>query len=81
MDEAHFSEEEQTALHSLAEIFQDKDTRDELRRLLTEGTTLREIVFAYKANRRFVSSLKAVGGLIVVVGGAVTVLRGFPWPK
>ncbi len=34
-----------------------------------EGTTLTKIIMAYKANRRMVSTLKTVGGLIMLVGG------------
>ena len=43
-----FTEDERAALHSLAEMFQDKASRDELRRLVHEGTTLREIIMATK---------------------------------
>ena len=60
---ATFSESQRAALHSLAEMFQDKASRDELRRLVHEGTTLREIIMAYKTNRRAVSTLKTIGSL------------------
>ncbi|MBO9453271.1 hypothetical protein J7426_23625 [Tropicibacter sp. R16_0] len=80
--EAPFSENERAALHSLAEMFQDKKSRDELRRLVHEGTTLREIILAYKTNRRVVSTLKTVGGLIILLGGSVAALKGLGlWPK
>ncbi len=80
--EASFSEDERAALHSLAEMFQDKDCRDELRTLVHEGTTLREIILAYKANRRVISTLKTVGGLIILAGGSVAALKGLGlWPK
>jgi len=55
--ESQFSSDERAALHSLAEMFQDKDSRDELRRLVHDGTTLREIILAYKTNRRVISTL------------------------
>ncbi|WP_181892953.1 hypothetical protein [Falsiruegeria mediterranea] len=80
--EAPFSVNERAALHSLAEMFQDKKSRDELRRLVHEGTTLREIILAYKTNRRLVSTLKTVGGLIMLLGGSVAALKGLGlWPK
>ncbi len=77
-----FTEEERAVLHSLAEMFQDKDCRDELRRLVHDGATLRELILAYKTNRRAVSLLKAVGGLIVLGGATVAALKGLNlWPK
>lgn len=80
--DSSFTEDERAALHSLAEIFQDKDDRDALRRLLDEGATLREIVMAYKTNRRVIAALKAGGGLIIIIGGAVAALKGLNlWPK
>lgn len=60
--DSSFTEDERATLHSLAEMFSDKDDRDELRRLVHEGTTLREIILAYKTNKRVVSTLKALGG-------------------
>lgn len=80
--DSHFTEDERAVLHSLAEMFSDKDCRDELRRLVHDGTTLREIILAYKTNRRVVSTLKTVGGLVVLAGGAVAALKGIGvWPK
>lgn len=80
--ESDFSEAERASLHSLAEMFQDKEDRDELRRLVHEGATLREITLAYKTNRRVISTLKTVGGLIVLGGGVAAVLKGLGfWPK
>ncbi len=77
-----FTEEERAALHSLAEMFNDKPARDELRQLVQEGATLRELVLAYRTNRRVVSTLKTLTGLIVLVGGAVAALKGLNlWPK
>lgn len=77
-----FTEDERATLHSLAEMFSDKDDRDELRRLVHEGTTLREIILAYKTNKRVVSTLKTLGGLIVLAGGTVAALKGLNlWPK
>lgn len=69
-----FSEAERAILHSLAEMFQDKEDRDELRRILDEGVSLREIILAYKTDRRLVKKLKAWGTFIVLlasVGGAL----------
>jgi hypothetical protein len=80
--EGPFSRSERQTLHSLAEMFQDKEDRDELRRILEEGTTIRELVMAFKTNRRVIGSLKAVAGLIVVLGGAIAALKGLNWwPK
>lgn len=80
--ESKFTEDERATLHSLAEMFSDKDDRDELRRLVHDGTTLHEIILAYKTNRRVVSTLKTVGGLIVLAGGTVAALKGLNlWPK
>ena len=80
--DSQFSSDERAALHSLAEMFQDKDSQDELRRLVHDGTTLREIILAYKTNRRVISTLKTIGGLVVLAGGAVAALKGLNlWPK
>lgn len=80
--ESSFTEDERATLHSLAEMFSDKDARDELRQLVREGTTLRELVLAYRTNRRVISTLKTIGGLIVLAGGTVAALRGLNlWPK
>ena len=79
---SRFTEDERATLHSLAEIFSDKDDRDELRRLLHDGATLHALILAYKTNKRFVSILKTLGGLIVLVGGTVAALKGLGlWPK
>ncbi|WP_420012233.1 hypothetical protein [Tateyamaria sp.] len=80
--ESPFTKDQRATLHSLAEMFSDKDARDELRRLVHEGTTLREIILAYKTNKRVVSTLKTLGGLIVLAGGTVAALKGLNlWPK
>lgn len=80
--DSQFSSDERAALHSLAEMFQGKDSRDELRRLVHDGTTLREIILAYKTNRRVISTLKTIGGLVVLAGGTVAALKGLNlWPK
>ncbi len=77
-----FSSDEHAALHSLAEMFQDKESRDELRRLVQDGTTLREIILAYKINGRVISKLRTIGGLVVLAGGTVAALKGLNlWPK
>ena len=79
-----FTQDERATLHSLAEMFEDKEDRDELRRLVQAGTTLRELVMAYKVNRRVMTVLKASGGLVVLIGLVVSTLRGlniWPWPR
>lgn len=77
-----FTADERGALHSLAEMFQDKDDRDLLRQLVHDGTTLREIILAYRTQRRMVATLKAVGGMIVLGGASVAALKGLGWwPK
>ena len=79
---SNFNEDERATLHSLAEMFSNKKDRDELRRLVHDGTTLREIILAYKTNKRVVSFLKTSGGLIVLAGGVFDALKGFGlWPK
>ncbi|MEL6959717.1 MAG: hypothetical protein AAGL89_12280 [Pseudomonadota bacterium] len=75
-----FSADERATLHSLAEMFSDKDDRDELRRLVHDGTTLREIIMAYKTKHRVVSTLKAVGAFVVLASAVVAALKGLiPW--
>lgn len=75
MNEGHFSEEERAALHSLAEMFQDKDDRDELRLLLHDGATLRQLILAYRTQRIAFTTIKAIAGFIVIVGGAAAALK------
>jgi hypothetical protein len=76
-----FSATERAALHSLAEMFQDKDDRDALRGLVQDGATLSEIILAYRTQRRMVGALKATGGLIVLLGATVAALKGLNlWP-
>ncbi|MCP3972287.1 MAG: hypothetical protein GY717_18585, partial [Rhodobacteraceae bacterium] len=80
--EASFSAPERATLHSLAEMFQEKDDRDQLRQLVHDGATVREIILAYRTQRRLAATLKAVGGLIVLAGGSVAALKGLGlWPK
>ena len=77
-----FSDGERAALHSLADIFRDSGSRDELRRLLHEGATLREIILAYRANRKIISTLKTIGGLILLASGVAAALKSLGlWPK
>ena len=77
-----FTEDEQTALRSLAEVFSDKESREDLTVLVREGTTLQEIILAYKINRRVIARLKTIGGLIVLAGTTVAALKGLNlWPK
>ena len=81
---SNFTSDERATLHSLAEMFQDKEDRDELRRLLHAGTTLRELVMAYKVNRRMMTVLKASGGMIVLLAAVVAAVRGWItwiWPR
>lgn len=76
-----FAEHERATLHSLAEMFSEKDDRDLLRQLLHEGVTLKELIMAYKTKRRMVGSLKALGALVVLGGAVVGTLKGFGlWP-
>ncbi|MFW2541590.1 hypothetical protein ACN2XU_03030 [Primorskyibacter sp. 2E107] len=80
--ESSFSESERAVLHSLAEMFQSKGERDLLRHIVQDGTTLREIILAYRTQRRMVATLKALGGLIVLFGASVGALKGLGlWPK
>ena len=72
-----FSEEERATLHAVAEMFQDKDDRDELRQLLSEGATLSELVTAYKSRRWLIAWLKAAGGLIVLGAAVYGALQAF----
>ncbi len=74
-----FSREERKVLHSLVEIFQDKECRDKLREIIRDGTTLRELIMAYKTQRRLVSYLKAVGGLVVLLAAVVAAVRQLGW--
>ncbi|WP_136441065.1 hypothetical protein [Pacificoceanicola onchidii] len=77
-----FSDAERRTLLSLAEMFQDKKERDLLRDIVRDGTTLREILLAYRTQRRLIAFLKAFGGLIVLAGAAVAALKGLNlWPK
>jgi hypothetical protein len=71
-----FTEEERKVLHSVAEIFSEKKDRDELRKLIDEGATLRELILAYRSQRRVVSTLKAIGGLVVLGGAVISVFKG-----
>lgn len=81
-DDNRFTVAERATLHSLAEMFSDKEDRDELRRLLDQGVTIREITLAYKTNRRMISTLKAAGGLIILLGGSWTAIKGLGiWPR
>lgn len=76
-----FSETERSALHSLADMFQDREERDQLRSLISEGATITKIVQAYRTQKGVIGFLKAFAGLIVVIGGAAAVLRGSGlWP-
>ncbi|MCI5038437.1 MAG: hypothetical protein MRY81_02020 [Donghicola eburneus] len=76
-----FNADERAALHSLAEMFQDKDDRDALRGLVQDGATISEIILAYRTQRRMVGFLKATGGMIVLLGATVAALKGLNlWP-
>ncbi len=78
---SNFTPDERQVLHSLAEMFSEKDCRDELRQIVREGATVRELIMAYRTRNRLVKSLQTVGGLIILVGGTVAAIRslGF-WP-
>mgnify|MGYP000132623525 CR=1 FL=1 len=77
-----FNTEERAVLHSLAEMFGDKEDRNQLRILVHEGATIKELILAYKTQKRLVGTLKAVGGLIVLAGASVAALKGLNlWPK
>ena len=79
---ASFSENERAVLHSMAEMFQDKDDRDQLRKLLSEGATLAQIITAYKSQRWLIGGLRAIGGMVVILGTALAALKGLGiWPK
>lgn len=81
-ENSKFTQEERQVLHSLAEMFSEKDCRDELRILVQDGATIRQLILAYKTNKRVVSTLKTVGGLIVLGGATVAALKGLNlWPK
>jgi len=73
---SHFTADERKVLHSLAEMFSEKDCRDELRQIVHEGATVRELIMAYRARNRLVKSLQTIGGLIILLGGAIAALRG-----
>ncbi len=78
---ASFSATERATLHSMAEMFQDKDDRDQLRKIMIEGATPSELVLAYRTQKRLVSFLKAAAGLVVVLGAASAALKGMGlWP-
>jgi hypothetical protein len=70
-----FTEDELATLRSLAETFQDKDERDNLRRILGEGVTIKEIVLAYRTQRRMISTLKAIAGFVAIIGAAYAGLK------
>lgn len=74
---ASFSENERSALHSLAEMFDAKEDRDDLRQLLAEGATISELVMAYRTQKRLVGFLKAAAGLIAIFGAAAAALKTF----
>ncbi|QBF32132.1 hypothetical protein [Thalassococcus sp. S3] len=77
-----FTASERAVLHQLAEMFSEKEDRDHLRRLLEEGVTLKQIILAYKTNRRMMATLKAIGALIVLLAAVVGAIKSLnPWPK
>jgi len=75
---AAFSDTERAALHSLAEMFQDKNDRDALRRLLDDGATIKQLITAYRTQKGALLGIKFIAGLIVAVGGAWFVIKGGP---
>lgn len=77
-----FTREEKAILHSIAEMFQDKDDRDELRRILDDGRTLQDLILAYKTNRKVVSTLKALGAIAGAMLAIAAAAKQFGfWPK
>ena len=56
-------------------MFSHKEDRNELRRMLDEGATVRELVLAYKTNRRVISALKTTATLIVLAIAAIAALK------
>lgn len=75
-DYAAFSERERAALHSLAEMFEDKDDRDALRRLLDDGATIKQLITAYRTQKGALLGIKFIAGLIITIGGAWFVIKG-----
>lgn len=71
-----FTEDERGTLRSVAEMFSDKDDRDQLRALLSEGATIKQLIQAYKTQRGIVGLLKGVAGLIVVLSAAFAAVKG-----
>ena len=63
-------------LRSIADMFPDKNDREELRVIVSEGATIKELANAYRTQKGVVSFLKASSGLIIVMGGAYAVLKG-----
>lgn len=77
MTEGPFDEDERKTLHTLAEMFEDKADREALRVILKQGVTITQLVHAYRGQKYLVNSLKATGGLLIIVGGGWAVLKGF----
>lgn len=76
-----FAENERAVLHSLAEMFADKRDRDELRKLVNEGATLRQLILAYRSQRLAFAFIKGLAGFIVIIGGAAAMVKGSGiWP-
>lgn len=72
-----FNETQHATLTSLADIFEVKEDRDDFRELLRSGATVREMVLAYKTQKRMISTLKAVASLIAMIGAAYAALKQF----
>ncbi|MEY8143008.1 hypothetical protein [Falsihalocynthiibacter sp. CO-5D18] len=72
-----FSETERATLASVADMFAVKKDRDDFRELVRSGATVREMVLAYRTQKRMISTLKAVASLIAVLGAAYAALKQF----
>ncbi|MEH6834799.1 hypothetical protein [Falsihalocynthiibacter arcticus] len=72
-----FSETERATLASVADMFAVKKDRDDFRELVRSGATVREMVLAYRTQKRMISTLKAVASLIAVLAAAYAGLKQF----
>lgn len=75
-ENSDFTEREEAALRSLAEMFSDKDDRDKLRNIVEEGATIAELILAYRTKAWAIAALKGTATMIVAVAGAYAVVRG-----
>ena len=71
--EQAFTDRERAALHSLAEMFSEKEDRDTLRELVKAGVTIKDLVFAYKYQKTSWRLAKWVASFIAALGAAAAV--------